>query len=306
FACISVITVQLSGFSRGAAGMDGIVLGGAFVVRMGGDMLAVGGTALSWFSPLAWVQQAAPYVHDRWWVVVLPVALFLVTAATGYALQSRRDLGASLMAVRAGRSRAHPALGTPLGLAFRLQRGGILGWGVALLLAGVVDGAFAQSLVDAADDVPEAFGEMFGGAHGMLNGYLAFIAVFIGYLTAAFAVTGMQLLVREETHGRTDTLLATPTSRTSWLTAHMAVLAVAVVAIIIVAGFGAGLAASSVTGQWSLLWDVLIAHVNVAAAPLVVLGLAGLLYGIAPRLMAPICWTIVAWMVIVGNFGTLL
>src|SRR5699024_4166006 len=252
FAGISAITVQLSEFSRGAAGMAGIVLGGAFVVRMGGDMLAVGGTALSWFSPLAWVQQAAPYVHDRWWVVVLPVALCLVTAATGYALQSRRDLGASLMAVRAGRSRAHPALGTPLGLAFRLQRGGMLGWGVALLLAGVVDGAFAQALVDAADDVPEAFGEMFGGAHGMLNGYLAFIAVFVGFLTAAFAVSGIQLLCREESRGRADAVLATPVSRWAWLTSHIAVLAVAVVGLMAVAGFGAGVAASAGTGDGSV------------------------------------------------------
>src|SRR5699024_1675466 len=126
-------------------------------------------------------------------------------------------------------------------------------WGIALLLAGIVDGAFAQSLVDTAGDVPDAFQDMFGGAQGMLNGYLAFIAVFIGYLTAAFAVTGMQLLGREETHGRTDTLLATPMSRTSWLISHIAVLAVAVVGIMIVAGFGAGLAASAVTGQWPLL-----------------------------------------------------
>src|SRR5699024_10101576 len=49
-----------------------------------------------------------------------------------------------------------------------------------------------------------------------------------------------------------------------------------------------------------------VAHINITAAPLVVLGLAGLLYGIAPRLMAPICWAVVAWMVIVGNFGKLL
>src|SRR5699024_9280335 len=135
-------------------GMAGIVLGAAFVVRMGGDMLAVGGTALSWLSPLAWPQQAAPYVHDRWWVLLLAVLLFVVTAAVGYALQSRRDLGASLMAVRAGRSQAHPMLGTPPGLAFRLHRGSIVGWGIALLLAGIVDGAFAQSLVDTAGDVP--------------------------------------------------------------------------------------------------------------------------------------------------------
>src|SRR5699024_5651698 len=149
FAGIGAITAQLSEFSRGAAGMAGVVLGAAFVVRMGGDMVEVGGSALSWFSPLAWAQQSAPFVYDRWWVLVLPLAVFVVTAAVGYNLLARRDLGASLIAVRPGRSRARPVLGTPAGLAFRLQRGSIVGWGVALLLAGIVDGAFAQSMVEA-------------------------------------------------------------------------------------------------------------------------------------------------------------
>lgn len=306
FAGISAITVQLSEFSRGAAGIAGAALGAAFVVRMGGDMLAIGGTALSWVSPLAWAQQSAPFVHDRWWTLILPLALFLAATAVGYALQSRRDLGASLIAVRSGRSSAHPALGTPLGLAFRLQRGSILGWGIALLLAGVVDGAFAQSLVDAAADVPEAFQEMFGGTHGMLNGYLAFIAVFIGYLTAAYAVTALQVLGREESHGRTDALLATPMSRRAWLASHIAVVAVASLAIMVLAGFGAGVAASAATGHWSLVWDVTAAHLNITPAPLLVVGLAGLLYGVAPRLMAPVCWALVALMMIVGNFSTLL
>src|SRR5699024_2152871 len=254
----------------------------------------------------AWPQQSAPYVHDRWWVLLLPLSLFLATTAIGFALQSRRDLGASLMAVRAGRSQAHPMLGTPLGLTFRLHRGSIVGWGIALLLAGIIDGAFAQSLVDAAEDVPDAFGKMFGGAHGMLNGYLAFIAVFIGYLTAAFAVSGIQLLGREESGGRADAVLATPMSRTAWLISHIAVLAVAVVGLMAAAGFGAGVAASAVTGDGSLVWDVTAAHLNLTPGPLVVLGLAGLLYGVAPRLTAPACWALVAVMVIVGNFGTLL
>ena len=197
-------------------------------------------------------------------------------------------------------------LGTPLGLTFRLHRGSIVGWGIALLLAGIIDGAFAQSLVDAAEDVPDAFGKMFGGAHGMLNGYLAFIAVFIGYLTAAFAVSGIQLLGREESGGRADAVLATPMSRTAWLISHIAVLAVAVVGLMAAAGFGAGVAASAVTGDGSLVWDVTAAHLNLTPGPLVVLGLAGLLYGVAPRLTAPACWALVAVMVIVGNFGTLL
>lgn len=44
------------------------------------------------------------------------------------ALQSRRDLAASLWAARPGRAEARPSPGTPLGLATRLQRGALIGW----------------------------------------------------------------------------------------------------------------------------------------------------------------------------------
>ena len=66
FTGITAITVQLSEFSRPAAGMAGGVLGAAFLLRALGDMAAIGGSALSWASPLGWAAQTAPYVHDRW------------------------------------------------------------------------------------------------------------------------------------------------------------------------------------------------------------------------------------------------
>src|SRR5699024_4572649 len=57
FAGITAVTVQLSANSRAAAGMAGLVLGLAFVLRALGDMVAVGGSALSWASPLGWAAQ---------------------------------------------------------------------------------------------------------------------------------------------------------------------------------------------------------------------------------------------------------
>lgn len=305
FAGISAMTVQLSEYSRAAAGMAGAVLGAAFLIRAGGDMPEVGGTALSWVSPLAWAQQTAPFVLDRWWPLVLPVALFAVTTVAGYLLLRRRDLGASLVAVRPGRAEARPGLGTPIGLAWRLQPGGILGWGVALVLAGAVDGAFAQAMLDAADGLSAAMRQMFG-AQDMLNGYLAFIAVFVGYLAAAYAVFAVQSLHREEQRGRADLVLATPTARRSWMGSHLLVIALAIVGIMTLAGAGTGLVAAGVAGDGSLVWDVTAAHLNLVVGPLVVLGAAALLYGVLPALLAPIAWTLVGLMVLVGNFGALL
>src|SRR5699024_8411444 len=120
FAGITAVTVQLSEYSRTAAGMAGAALGASFVARALGDMAAVGGSALSWASPLGWASQTAPFVHDRWWPLLLPVLLAAVTITAAYLLQGRRDFGASLIAARPGPAQARSSLGTPLGLAARL------------------------------------------------------------------------------------------------------------------------------------------------------------------------------------------
>src|SRR5699024_5181917 len=75
FAGITAITVQINEFSRSAAGMAGAVLGATFLLRAIGDMVEVGGSGLSWASPLGWATQTAPYVHDRWAPLILSVAL---------------------------------------------------------------------------------------------------------------------------------------------------------------------------------------------------------------------------------------
>src|SRR5690606_17446375 len=81
FAGITAVTAQLSAHSRGAAGLAGLVLGAAFALRALGDMVATGGSALSWASPLGWGAQAAPYVLDRWWPLLLLLALAGATVA---------------------------------------------------------------------------------------------------------------------------------------------------------------------------------------------------------------------------------
>lgn len=305
FAGLTAATAQLSESSRTSAGLAGAALGAAFVLRALGDMAAVGGSTLSWASPLGWAAQSAPYVLDRWWPLLLLASLAGAAIVAAYGLQGRRDLGAGLTSARPGPSTAGPALGGPLGLAARLQRGAVLGWGVAILLLGTVNGGFTQTMVDAAADLPEAMVEMFGTS-GLVEGYLAFLAVFSGYLTAAYVVFALQATRAEEGSGRAEAVLATPTSRVSWLGSHLLVIAGGAVVVMIVSGTGTGLAAAAVTDDWSLVGQALWSHLNLVPAVLVVLGLGAVLVGLAPRLLMPVGWAVVALMVFVGNFAALL
>lgn len=305
FAGITAVTVQLSEFARPAAGMAGAVLGASFVLRAVGDMSATGGTAVSWLSPLAWPAQTAPYVHDRWTPLLLLAALAVAGTAVGYVLLGRRDFGASLVAARPGRPHARPRLGTPTGLAWRLQRGSFLGWGIGILVLGVVDGAFTQAMLDAGADMPPSLAEMFS-TDALLEGYASFLGAFVTLLVAAYAVSALRTLRVEEGSGRTDTVLATPVGRATWVGAHLGVIAAGALVINVVTGVCTGLAAAAVTGDADVARQVTLAHVALAPAVLVVAGLGTALYGWAPRVMAPLCWVIVVWMGIVEFFGELL
>jgi ABC-2 type transport system permease protein len=304
FAAVTTITVQLTEYSRAAAGLAGGVLGAAFVLRAGGDMAAEGGTLLSWLSPLGWGQQTAPYVLDRWWPLALLVALAVVATAWGFALSVRRDLGASLFAVRPGAPRAHPSLGTPWGLAIRLQRASLIGWTAAMSVAGLLYGGFADAMRGAIDDMPDVFVDLFG-ADDLLAGYLGYMAMFQALLVSVYAILAVQSLWSEETDGRGEPLLATPVSRTTWLGTSLGVVAVGVVVILVATGAATGVGALLVTGDWSLLSDLTAAHAAFVPAPLVVLGLATLLFGVAPRAI-PATWAVVVYGLVTGTFGVLL
>ncbi|QBI20214.1 ABC transporter permease [Egibacter rhizosphaerae] len=305
FGGIATITAQLTEYSRAAAGIAGAALGAAFVLRAGGDMAAEGGNALSWTSPLGWGQQTAPFVLDRWWPLALPLGLAVVAAAVGYALAVRRDVGASLFSARPGPATAAPSLGTPLGLALRLQRASILGWGAALIIGGLVFGAYTDALIEALADMPDVFLELFGGAEDMVAGYLAYMAEFMAYLVAAFAIMAVRSLRNEETGGRAEPVLATPVSRWAWLGSNLAVAAAAVVVLMGLTGAATGAGAAIVTGEAHHVGELTAAHLNHAPGPLLVLGVAALLFGVFPRAV-PIAWVLVGYGLVVGTFGPLL
>lgn len=304
FAGVAAVTVQLSQYSRAAAGMAGGVLGLAFLLRSGGDMARVGGNFLSWLSPLGWGTQTAPFVLDRWWPLVLLVAFALVTAAGGYFLGSRRDLGASLVAVRPGRGSAKPGLGTPLGLAARLQRASIIGWTVSLLVAGLAFGGFVDTMLGTLESLPETFRELFG-EQDLVGGYLAYMALFMGFFAAIYAVLAVQGLRSEETSGRAEPVLATRVSRIEWLGSNLAVIVAGVVLILLAAGAGTGAGAAVTTGDAALLWDTTVAHLNYLPSVLVVLAVAVLFFGLIPRLI-PLTWAVLGYSFVVGTFGRLL
>src|SRR3984893_12830470 len=120
FTAVAAVAAQLSPSARFARGAAFAVLGAAFTLRAIGD---AGSGKLSWLSPLGWSLQVRPYAGDRWWVLLLHLATTVLLTAVAYRLLAGRDVGAGLVAERAGPGTAAPSLGNVFGLAWRLDRG---------------------------------------------------------------------------------------------------------------------------------------------------------------------------------------
>jgi len=307
FAGVAAVTVQVSEYSRAASGIAGAVLGAAYVVRAAGDMLEAHGSPLSWFSPLAWSQQTRPYVDGRWWPLLLSVGFAAGAAAVGYALSTRRDVGAGLVAARRGRAAAAAWLGSPLAYAFRLHCASLLWWAAALVVAGVAYGALTRPIVDAfAGTGTNAMIEVLGGDPSqLLDGYLGVIALVDALLVSVFAVLGVHAVRAEESRGRAEPVLATAVSRWAWLGGHLAVLAAGAVGLLLTVGVAMGAASAASVGEARYVADLVVAHLAYAPAVLVLLGVAALLAGVAPRAVG-LTWAVFTYSAFVGFFGPLM
>ncbi|WP_150460891.1 ABC transporter permease [Nesterenkonia ebinurensis] len=307
FAGAAAVTAQLSESSRGASALAGGLLAVAYLVRMGGDAAEVGGSGLSWASPLGWSQQTAPFVHDRWWPLLLLIGSGALFIAAGYWLSTKRDVGASLLPSRLGRAEAKPSLGTPVGLAFRTLKGGLRGWGIALLLTGLMFGSYAQTILDAADSLPAEVSEIFAGEDMML-GYLAYMAVFMAVFIAAAGVSGISQLRGEESRGRAEYGMSAPVGRIRWLGSHLLVLVVGLVLMLCLVGLGMGVGAAATLEQDGSQYfgQLFLAGALQAPAVLAVIGIVTALFGWLPRAATAVGWVIIGFGGVLTSFGGLL
>ena len=140
--------------------------------------------------------------------------MFAVGAAVGYALISRRDIGAGLVPPCPGAPTAPAWLRSPVTLAFRSRRASLIGWSVALLVGGAAYGSFTQPLLDGFTAAPD---DLLG--YGRRGGHAVRIPRLGGSddgvrrdrvrRVTVFVVLAVQSMRGEETDGRTEPVLAT-------------------------------------------------------------------------------------------------
>lgn len=281
FATTAAIVAQLTESARPAKGMTAGVLGLAFVLRAAGDASTVdGSSALTWLSPIGWAENVRAFGGERWSVILLIAAAAGVQGVIAYTLAGRRDVGMSFLPTRPGP--AEGKLTTAGRLAWRLQRGTLLGWAVGFLLAGIVFGGMADGAADLVGDNEQAteIFERMGGQTALTDAFLAAMVGMFGLVAALYAVGSVLRMHGEETSQRAEPVLANAVGRTAWAAGHLAVAFGGTVLIMLLAGVGLAL------GHGGNLLAITGAALAQVPAVWTLAGVALLLYGAVPRAAA--------------------
>lgn len=287
FGAIALVAAQLTEGTRSMYGVTGAAIAASYVLRAVGD---VGNGALSWLSPIGWGQAMHSFSGDRWWPALISVAAMSALVPAALVLFGRRDIGAGIWPARPGLEHAGPRLRGPLGLAWRSQRGTVIGWTGGLFLMGLAYGAIGNDVKDLLGD--SAFSkEVFDRAGGSLvDSFYAVAALLLALVAGGFSISSALRPRGEEEGHRTETLLATALPRWRWAMSHLIVTTSGTVVVVASAGLGLGLGFALVTGDGSAVPRLFGATVPYIAPVLLLVGLTWLAYGLVPR------WTILGWL----------
>ncbi|MER7458652.1 anibiotic ABC transporter [Micromonospora sp. NPDC126480] len=315
FTAVAAVTAQLSTTSRGANALAAATVGVAFLLRAAGDVLGeraglrVESAWPSWLSPLGWGNQIRAFGDERWWVLALPVALLAAGVLAAFALADRRDVGAGLLAARRGPARAATGLLSPTGLLWRLNRGSLLGWAVAVAVLGISMGVAADEVNNMIAENPaaaEAIAAM-GGGTDLVD---AFLAAMLGLFALTIGAYVVQALLRgrgDESDGVLEAVLATSVSRHRWLGTQVAGAVLGAGALVLLAGvttgLGYGLAAGDPVGRALELGGAALLRLP---ALLVVAGVVTAAFGLLPRWSVALSWTALIGFLLLGQLGAVL
>ncbi len=237
----------------GRAGSAGIASLTMFLLWIANGLEVPG---LVFLSPFRWTADHIALVGRYDWLplgVVGIVALGLL--ATGVELFVRRDLGVTAGISLPSLPAAVLGVRGPVARAFGDQLPRALSWGIGLGLMGALVASLVGPMANQLGKDPnlsQTFGAIFPGFDlGSTGGWLQLYAELL-FIAAGFAAaTFVSRWASDETEGRLEMVLATPTARARWVIAGGigALLAIVVMSLVFAAGIGLGAASGGVAAR---------------------------------------------------------
>jgi ABC-2 type transport system permease protein len=302
-AAFTLAAAQAFENTRVVYGVGGVVLGAAFLLRAVGD---IGDGTISWLSPIGWAQKTRPFAGNTWWPFLIIVGATVLLTWLAVALSRQRDLGAGLISPRVGRARAAPWLGSPLGLAMRLQRGCLVGWSAGLVVLAVAYGSITDSINEFVQDNKALTDIVAAQGRGTLvEQYLAMSFRILALVAAGFAIQSTLRIRSEETSTHAEQVLATRVSRVTWASSHLVMAFGGTLVILFLVGVAFGVSDAAVTGDAAAIRQSLVGALAFVPAVWALVGFTALVIGVAPRASA-LPWAFLAVCFLIGMFGQLL
>lgn len=295
-SALGLVVAQLSRTARGATGLGLGLAFVAFLVRAVVDGLNLD---LVWLSPLGWVAEVRPWGDVVAWPYIAFGAVAVVLTVAALLVCAGRDLGSGILAQRLGPDGARPGLASPLGLAWRLVRGGVLAWMILAVVWAMSVGALSQEFVDAIESNP-SLAEFFGASAQHLGTVLSVL------LSAVLATAvGISVLARhgaEEVAARVGLAHAGRVTRWRWWTSWSGLAIVAAAVTLMASVVALGWVQQVVMDEPSALGDAVGAGVDLLAPVLAMVAVSALLVAAWPRLRG-FAWILPAWVFVVGVLG---
>ncbi|HET9259233.1 MAG TPA: ABC transporter permease [Acidimicrobiia bacterium] len=307
FTAVGALAAQLTQAGSTARGLGIGLVGLFFLLRMAGDATD-GLDWISWLSPIGWFTRIRPFAGEEWWVLALFAVFTAIVTGIAMVMSARRDVGEGAFPPRPGPARASRSFRSTSGLAWRLQRGSLLGWTIGLAVLGSVYGAAADAVGDILADNPQmaSIFESLGGTQSLTDTFFSAAVGIIALVATAYSIRSVLKLRGEEDTLRAELVLATATPRTRHAWSHLAYGLLGPVVILATAGVVAGATYGSIVGDMSeQVPRVLGAAMSQLPAVWVVTGVTMTLYGLVPRLSS-IAWGVLGVCVLFGQLGQIL
>jgi ABC-2 type transport system permease protein len=316
-AAIAAILVQVTESARSANAMAAAAIGAVFLVRGLGDALgkvaadglSVTSSWLSWLSPIGWGQQMHPFGNTQLWPMLLFVVLFAVLAGFAFRLTTWRDVGAGLRATRPGPTHGAARLLKPAGLAWRLQRGVLIGWAVGAVVFGVTFGVTSVEFQDLLVENEQfiQYIEQFGSSSNLTDLFFSGMIAIGGITLGAYGLQALQRLRSEEAGGQVESVLAGNVSRPRWMLSHIGWVIVGIALLVTLFGVSTGVSyVLAADAPWSEVARLSTAAWVQVPAMLVLAGLAIAVFGALPKLAIAVTWSAFAFCLILSQFGGVL
>lgn len=303
FASITAVFAQLSQNARSTIGFSLAVLLLGYFIRAVGD---IGNEALSWLTPLGWILRTEVYVNNFWWPVLLTIGTAFLLAVLALYLNSIRDLGSGFLPSRAGKKNASKALLSPFGLALRLQRVGLISWAFGLFLIGASYGSVLGDLESFFSGI-ELMQDLLVQTEGfsLTEQFIPMLMSVMAIISAIPALMAVLKIKSEEKNNRIEHILSRAVSRNRLLGSYTTLAVIAGLVMLLLAGIGLGVVGNAAMAESLSLGMFLSAALAYMPAILVMVGLAVVLIGWAPKATG-LVWVYLAYSFTVVYLGTLL